>query len=146
MSQINALGFHEEPQEGDADFGCADFGWLQSEFEVPCRPCLDSFAPNPHLGLRFSPEYEIVHIADVAAWFQFLANPCVQKGQIEIGKVLAGEVTDWKPTSGVNFVGVEELLEQLDYRRLLEDPLEFCEQNLVRNRIEVLPHVEFQVP
>ncbi len=70
----------------------------------------------------------------------------IEDAQVVIGEELAGQVPQRQPAAPRRGVRVDDGLQQFEYDPILEPPAEQTFQDLVVDGIELLAHVELQIP
>jgi hypothetical protein len=106
-------------------------------------------ANNPVLVQRrlvVGKQQQVVHIADIAFDPQSLLELVIQLAEIEIGEVLAAQVTDGQPATGggIGWAMGNDPIQQGQHRRLPEQPRQQAPQHRLIDRREKPAYIALQ--
>ena len=135
-----------ETEEVDPSRRAVEDGRLECQTQFADGEVIDPVAASLQLILVIVPEKHVVHVADVAPDTELLLDETVEVAEIEVRQMLAREGTDRKPRLFLRAVGADDITPELQQPGLAKESLELGEETVSRHRLEIMPHIELQIP
>jgi hypothetical protein len=119
---------------------------FQREVQLIRKITLSLLLPGYYFRFLISPKNTIIHVADIPFHLELFLHKVVEKREIEVCEVLAGQVPNRDPFPDQYGVTGDNLLQKIQYAMIFYDPAELFIQNTMIDGIEVFSHIKLQKP